>query len=96
MRSNKSSELNRLLKTREACGNIAQEEQSLRTTVCQNEVKMSESRCRENIRSPYVASGHSATATEGRCIDLEARDMGIFRLFCIPRKYNVLEPSGHS
>ena len=44
---------------------------------------MSESKCRENIRSPYVAFGRSAIATEGDLMDKEARDMGIFECFCI-------------
>ena len=83
MRLYKSTGLNRLVKTREDCGNVAQKEQGLGAMLYQNEVDISEVKCRENIRSPYVAFGRSATTTEGDLIDLEARDVGIFRLFCI-------------
>ena len=77
MRLKECTELKRLVKSREVCGNGAQKEQGLRATHCQNEADISDSEFRENIRSPYVAFGRSATATEGDLMDLEAHDVGI-------------------
>ena len=79
-----STVLKRLIKIRKGCGNGVQKEQGLRVTLCQDEVDVSQSESRENSRSPDVAFERPAAATEDDSMDLEARDVDIFKYFGIP------------
>ncbi len=85
----------KLVKIREDCGNGVQKEQGLRVTLFQDDVDASEPESRGNIRSSDVAFGRSVAATEDDLMDLEARDVGIFKYFSIPGQHSVLGSSGH-